>query len=69
MISRDLKNLFTHCLYSYSSINQKFIALALMVHPNDTYNTRENHNTPYNAAATNENIPYAIGIKCLGNVT
>src|SRR5882762_1387271 len=49
MISRGLNFLFARCFYSYSSVNQKFIALALMVHPNDTYNTRENHNTPYNA--------------------
>ena len=58
MISRDLKKLFTHCFYSYSSINQKFIALAFMVHPNDTYNTCENHNTPYNAFHENEQIRF-----------
>src|SRR5882762_5813365 len=46
------------CLYSYSSINQKFIALAFMVHPNDTYNTCENHNTPYNAFHDNEQIRF-----------
>src|ERR1700692_4399101 len=58
MISQDLKNLFIHCLYSYSFINKKFIAPALIVHPNNTYNTCENHNTPYNAFHDNEQIRF-----------
>ena len=40
--------MFAHRLYCYSSVNQKSIALVLMVHPNGTYNTHEHNNTPYN---------------------
>jgi hypothetical protein len=32
------------------SLNRKFIALAFMAHPNNTSNTRENNNAPYNAS-------------------